>query len=128
MDLNICLYCEKYITENDKTSFCSNTCRNQESKQETAGGSLQALLRASNFHTLPPTKTPPPPPPNFELVYHRRPSFSYSPISRRRPSSSLSSSSFNSLSSSSTLSLDNLNYFRSSITDDDLLYPVYTSP
>ncbi|ORZ24555.1 hypothetical protein BCR42DRAFT_403175 [Absidia repens] len=127
MDLNICLYCEKYITENDKTSFCSNTCRNQESKQETAGGSLQALLRDSHFHTLPQTKTPPSPP-NFELVYHRRPSFSYSPISRRRPSSSLSSSSFNSFSSSSTLSLDNLNYFPSSMIDDDLFYPVYTTP
>ncbi|ORZ12737.1 hypothetical protein BCR42DRAFT_419859 [Absidia repens] len=127
MDLDICLYCEKPISDNS-TSFCSNTCRKQESKQEVVGGSFQPdyrMVRSNSLHSLTPTSTPPP---NFyEMAYHRRQSFSYSPPMRRRPSHSLSSSSsINSL-SSSALSFDAIRHFHPLAMDDALSYPVYTS-
>ncbi|KAI8335944.1 hypothetical protein BC941DRAFT_429821 [Chlamydoabsidia padenii] len=114
MDLNICLYCEKSMTDST-SSFCSNVCRNQESKQDTAGGGLP-MLRSNSLHSL---NSPSPPP--YEMAYHRRQSFSYnSPI--RRSSNSTSSSSLNSLSFSS---FDSVKYLSMS---DTLSYPLYTTP
>ncbi|KAI8074605.1 hypothetical protein BC940DRAFT_288644 [Gongronella butleri] len=109
MDLNICLYCEKPIV-NDRLSFCSKTCELNESAKssgqaaQTAYGPLDASVRGSLWHAQAQQQAPCSPS-SYEMSYHRRQSFSYTPtMMRRRPSGTSSMSSFDSL--ASALSVD----------------------
>ncbi|ORX49858.1 hypothetical protein DM01DRAFT_1337987 [Hesseltinella vesiculosa] len=110
MDLNICLYCEKPMM-NDNLSFCSKGCELSESTKQLTSqysnsyASLSTQTTTSSVHALPPS------PSTYELSYHRRPSFSYTHSMKRRPSNGASSSSsYDSL--SSTLSFDSSSYLQ----------------
>ncbi|CAO3624995.1 unnamed protein product [Cunninghamella echinulata] len=118
MDLNICLFCEKPL-DNDKLTFCSGTCQlNEATKNNNINYNYHPHNHQNNHHyhnnnmmirshsvqsisSMPSSSSPS----NYEMSYHRRQSFSYSPVIRRRFSNSISSSSYDSL-SSSALSFD----------------------
>ncbi|CAO3609843.1 unnamed protein product [Cunninghamella blakesleeana] len=126
MDLNICLYCEKPL-DNEKLTFCSGTCQLNEATKNHLyinNNTHHSMIRSNSVQSIPSStlmyypSLPPSPTTttttNYEMAYHRRQSFSYSPVMRRRFSNSTSTSSYNSLSSSSTISFDSKYFLDSS--------------
>ncbi|KAI9323486.1 hypothetical protein BX666DRAFT_67114 [Dichotomocladium elegans] len=134
MDLNICLYCEKPLSD-DNTSFCSLACQDQEaSKNFTYSHSIHyhhspsmyshhnkhvsnqtAMLMQSTPRSILSAK-----PPAEILPYHRRRSFFYSKDHSVRARSNVNSLVGTQYGASSEYSL-------SSITATDACYSLYSA-
>ncbi|KAG2235557.1 hypothetical protein BDF21DRAFT_453681 [Thamnidium elegans] len=72
MELNLCLYCEKRLSD-DNMAFCSISCQSNEASKSYASYKL-----SNNTMLSPSVRLSGKPSSTYQMSYHRRPSLSYS--------------------------------------------------